>query len=812
MHDCTTPHWPLFLSWPPSLQELKSKSLLKGLPLQIPMHRPDLFPIPPRKHQRTPSTFVPSIASLPSPKTQQSPYHATTNAGSSSDDGRPQVDPHADAALEMYTFLVTVVHRTRQSRDVQDIFAMMHADGVAPNEPILSRLCGAVAHGKDAAAAYRLYCYIVESGGELDMFMYRHIIAALISTAEARVWWPVTLRILHRMHMAIPMAMETDVQTSLVVAAGRGGWHAELLELYKLMLQDAVLPGTITFNACKCSTCRRRVSHTIFLNLLHFWHHMFAWKIFLLICASSAAHAVITGALRSGRPRLGFAFGDAMVSMGCPPDEGTFSALLTCCTALKDVAAAQRYWALMHEHGVRPDRIACSSYMWSCLSGGRYDLVTQFYEDWQRSSRPPGTSKDAMSPPSYHELCQWLAKARRWTKLRIALDLQRFMRSQKLDPGKLTLEDIQKRAETDDPTGQWAQAAAVVSKVASRNEGTMAPSAAAMSFAVTAYASMGNVARAREVAELMSRTEMGDDRMAYATCLDACGGAGGATAASRLLIRAHDAGLRLDSSAYTSAIAACLPDGRVDLASQVLEVMKDGGVAANIITLNCALAVCVAAGDTARALIIFKGLESVWGATPNTITYATVAEGLAKAGRWGDAIKFIVIGEALGQARLPLMGPGRSEAECAPGLRAACMTTPPGISIDLHGMSVMAARAAVRGWLAVLRQAAFSGELAREPQPEHHGIVTGQGRNSKDGASKLRPAIEEILSGALGPAVAYSTQPWNQGALLIRAEDMLQWVKNPELDLGLGGSVEEKKLAELIRDPSPTAAILAEVD
>ena len=232
----------------------------------------------------------------------------------------------------------------------------------------------------------------------------------------------------------------------------------------------------------------------------------------------------------------------------------------------------------------------------------------------------------------------------------------------------------------------------------------------------------------------------------------------------------------------------------------VLDWMVEDGALPNIISANSALAVCASAVDADAALDVFWKMKSHWGIEPDPIAYATLCEALAKAGRWGDAVRAMLISETASYRNYNQMQV--SNGMC---LLKLFDTDPPKINIDLHGLSVAAASAAVRAWLLVLCQspAIAAGKI----DDQQVTIVTGRGRNSIEGVSRLKPGIELLIKKGLGgdstaadggQNLNFTTPPENQGMLTISGRDLRAGLEDPDLDLGFGSKEEEEKILKLL--------------
>jgi tetratricopeptide (TPR) repeat protein len=671
------------------------------------------------------------------------------------------VGPSSPAAAQsLYTSLIVGAHKARLDEPMKRLYTWLHEDGLLPNRPIMSRMAACLPYVNDPAGALQMYGYIRKLDIPMDAFMYGHVIAALLVGSQGQEWWDTALLLTHRMHIAVTSSHDTSVQTSMVVNAGKNGWIAELLALYNLMLQDGVMPRPITWNA------------------------------------------FITAAVRCNRPDVGFAFGVAMRKMGCSMDAATHSALFSCAAAQGDAEAAQKQWKAMLEDNIAPDSIACSSYMWACLCGGRAQIAIEFFESWRKDRKPPGWhdkltsgraatagggSVTTSAAPTYSEVCTALLKGGRWDRSRIALQLQRWIKGQGEDPRSINLDQL--RARGVSRGGRWAQASALADEAvrAPAPVNPPEPDSVSISFAATGYAQLGNETKALQLADELSSMDIPLHSAAFSTALDGCAAAGAFDAALKLLRRARIAGIRPDSAAYGAAISAAAPQGSVSAALMVLNWMAEDGVQPNIIAVNSALAVCAVAIDPEAALTVFRRMKADWGIDPDPIAYATLCEVLAKAGRWSDAVRAMLVAEHTLESIYKSMS-----------LLKLCDTDPPKINIDLHGLSVAAASTAVRAWLLALRRssAVASGEI----DGEQVTIVTGRGRNSLEGLSKLKPGIELLFKKGLGGkrSFNFTTPSENPGQLSISGADLRAGLEDSRLDLGFGIKEKEDEIWNLV--------------
>lgn len=235
-------------------------------------------------------------------------------------------------------------------------------------------------------------------------------------------------------------------------------------------------------------------------------------------------------------------------------------------------------------------------------------------------------------------------------------------------------------------------------------------------------------------------------------------------------------------------LSVCTADGRLDVAEDLFSSMIAQGRAPTTITFNCILAVCAAACEPDAALAAFHRMTREFGLQPDHISYNTLVAALGRAERWPEAVEFLMQGRASGVA--PTQGPD---------LQQMAASFPPPRRLDLHcqkgGLSVLGAGAALRAYLLLLRCALRRGKLDVDTDPHvPYEFVTGRGKNSTSGVSKLRPAVLQLLcGGGLGPPLPVS-EPANQGLLKVAPREMVSWLQNPAVELGLGGEEGEERL------------------
>ena len=546
------------------------------------------------------------------------------------------------------------------------------------------------------------------------------------------------MNILHRFHMSMPYFLETNLHTSIAVACGKQGWFEEMIDLYYAMLRDGVEPNTITWNA------------------------------------------FITACQRLRKPRVGFEFGDAMRAMDVPMDVNTYSSLLACAAAIRDGDLVMHTWKSMIGDNVRPDRIVCGGYMWALLESGRPELAVGVFEHWKRDGRPPGsTETHCIELEYFHQVSKELEHEEKWSMHRKALRIQRWMRSQGVKPESVGLRHVVDKGKTS--TGLWKQAAMLAKMYLPLDSADLLPSVAAYSFAIIGYHRLRDEARALELAREFENLEMQRSTAEYATALNACAHINALEPALKLVKRARGSGVKLSPQAFTSAISICSAKGSADSALWLLREMTSSGIRPNQHTINCVLTVCGATDRVSGALKLFQSMEASFGVKPDMVCFATMWEILGVRGQWWEAALFYLVGEH------------SVEASTWPYCRFigsnGNLT-----SIDLHLFSVVGSKMVIRIWLLLLRDAYRRDSL---PDSVTFSIITGRGKNSPGGQSRLKPSIEEFLSDGLGVRIPWYVDKANKGQICIKSLDLKAWFENEMSCIGLGALADEDVILKI---------------
>ena len=500
--------------------------------------------------------------------------------------------------------------------------------------------------------------------------------------------------------------------------------------------------------------------------------------------------AVISASHRVGKPHLGFEFAQAMASFRVEPDVSTYSSLLACCAALKNGSKAVETWDDMLKHGIRPDQVACSSYMWACLEGNKPEVVVEVFQQWREDGTPPGWRQLKPNELKYFsQVTSLYAAEGKWALHRKSLRLQKWIRGRGFDPERLELKELSDLAK--DNKGPWIQALRLADPFLPVDESSVKPTAAAFSFAILAHVQLGNLNIARGLAEELPMLEFSHSTVEYATALGACASVKALHPALEILELSKRNGVTLSPQAFTSAITVCGEAGDVDAALRVLRDMISSGIRPNQHTVNSVLSLCASTNRIAGALKLFHSMEPSFNIQPDVICFATMWSILGKHGRWADALEFYLVAESMYEETTwpyaPLVGMGKSL-----NLQACDGTYH---SIDLHNLSTIGGSIVLRGWLLLLREF-FESNLLGEHATLY--VITGHGKNSPRGQPKLKPAISELLTSGFGKELPFHIRSSNTGQICINIADVVSWFKSGNVDLGLGGPAREEHIVQIL--------------
>ncbi|KAI8109721.1 hypothetical protein M9434_001000 [Picochlorum sp. BPE23] len=647
------------------------------------------------------------------------------------------VQENSDLDL-LYDKVIFMAHRSHRLGLIDAVFDMALIDGCRVSSKMVGRLASCLRE-YDGEKAYYFYCHAVERGWRLDAFAYKSIVINML--ADGTQYWRMCMDILQRFHMSMPYFLETNLHTSIAVTCGKNGWFEEMIDLYYAMLRDGVEPNTITWNA------------------------------------------FITACQRLHKPRVGFEFGDAMRAMDVPMDVNTYSSLLACAAAMRDETLTIQTWNSMIDDNVRPDRIVCGGYMWALLESSRPDLAVDVFEKWKRDGRPPGSSEThSIELEYFHQVSKQLEQEEKWSMHRKALRIQRWMRSQGVKPESIGLRHVVDKGKNS--TGLWKQAAMLAKMYLPLDSADLLPSVAAYSFAIIGYHRLRDEAKGLELAREFEKLEMQRSTAEYATALNACAHINALEPALKLIKRARGSGVKLSPQAFTSAISICSARGSADSALWLLREMTSSGIKPNEHTINCVLTVCGATGRVSGALKLFQSMEASFGVKPDMVCFATMWEILGARGNWWEAAIFYLVGEGYVEASV---WPYARFIGSDGNLR----------SIDLHLFSVVGSKMVIRIWLLLLRDAHRRGSLQDN---QRLAIITGRGKNSPDGQSRIKPSIEEFLSEGLGVRIPWYVEKANKGQICIKSADLKLWFENEMSSIGLGSSADEDVILKICRN------------
>jgi hypothetical protein len=183
------------------------------------------------------------------------------------------------------------------------------------------------------------------------------------------------------------------------------------------------------------------------------------------------------------------------------------------------------------------------------------------------------------------------------------------------------------------------------------------------------------------------------------------------------------------------------------------------------------LSLCGSANKVPGALKLFLSMEDRFGIKPDTVCFATIWDILGSSGAWKDACLFYIVAEKyhrdnkvtwLYSSLLPVEDPGEDPVCNVDMLRV----------LDLHMFSIVGAHIIVRLWLLLLQDAYRHGVL-NDVDKYTFDIITGQGRHSVGGVSKLKPAVESFLAHGLGKSISLQTPRSNVGIIRVSLRDLI---------------------------------------
>ena len=631
----------------------------------------------------------------------------------------------------MYDMLMGMAFRVKDGESLDAVFDMAVRDGCCLSESSMVGKVASLLKEYDASTAFEFYCVAVGRGWKIDPFSYKAIVTSLVTGAVdgKKRYWDLGMKILHRFHMSTPHHIDTNIHTIIIGICGRSGWFGEMMDLHGLMLQDSIEPSTITWNA------------------------------------------FITACQKLQRPHVAFQFLHAMRSMGVPADVNTYSSLLSCAASMKDSDVAQRMWALMIQDGVRPDRIVCGAYIWALLEGGHALDAANVFDEWVSTGVPPGwTPGGCRGVERFSQVSKEYERERNWYMYRKCLRLNRLMRSKGIKPEVLSLVDVTARAEQDG--GYWIQAGRASEKFLQRHPRDLTPSIVAYSFAAIAHDRVGNRVRALELVGSFKKLWCSMNTSAeYATALNACSQLNALEPAVDLVKRAEKTGVKLSIQCFTLAIRICSATGDVECALWLLRKMPSFDLKPNQHTISCVLSLCGSANKVSGALKLFHSMEDRFGIKPDTVCFATMWDILGSSGAWKDACLFFIVAEiyhrdekvAWPYSSLVPRGEQGDDPVCNVDMLRV---------LDLHMFSIVGAHTVVRLWLLLVRDVYMHG-LLNDADNYAFDIITGQGRHSAGGVSKVKPAVESLLTHGLGKSISFQSPRSNVGIIRVCLRDLI---------------------------------------
>ncbi|KAI3426473.1 hypothetical protein D9Q98_008840 [Chlorella vulgaris] len=552
-----------------------------------------------------------------------------------------------------YCRMIAACHKARMHDEAWRVYAWMLEDGLRPDRTTYSRLISLCAHSPSqyGAGVEALYDRMVAEGVDVDVYMSLHLVTALaagddgVSGPPPR--WPVVLRVLHDLHIKLPAYKDTHVQTVAVSMASRHGRLDDALAVYRLMLQDGVLPKAPTFNA------------------------------------------LIAACMRCGAPSRGFRFHDAMRAMGTQPDVVTISTLITCCERLGDWRRAKMLWDGMLEQGLQPDTICCNTLMTCMERCNQPALALQVFEQVLAAAR------EESSDVTFAALCDQFLQQGKWDKLRCALPLKEWLEGQGEDAAQVTQAELAERAAAEG--GCWREAADLFRGMEWAASCVAQPNVVTYNAAIISCSRLADWRRARELKDEMLGRGIPAASIAFNSVLAACEAAKELEVGLEVLQEMRAAGVPGDQYTYSTLISCCQGPNHVALAMRLFREMQDEGLVPNTIVINALLNVCSSAADAETAEEVFRYVTDHLGQPPDEITLHCMMEVMGRVGRWADGLRFFMLAfQQLGSYR------GVMQLDLTQQHWAA--------QLDLHYLSVTGARIVLRAWLLYLKRRALAGE------------------------------------------------------------------------------------------------------
>ena len=418
-------------------------------------------------------------------------------------------------------------------------------------------------------------------------------------------------------------------------------------------------------------------------------------------------------------------------------DTSTYSSILSCYASLKDSSKATIVWSEMLKRNVRPDSVVCNSYIWACLEGGDPEAALKFFLQWRAEGTPPGWKDVKTSKLIYFsEIQEEYAFQGKMTMHRKALRIQRWLRSIGVKPESLELQDLEERSKTETDK-VWVQAMKLARPFMPPKESELSPTPAAYSYAILACKKLGRQTDLScSLANELANIEFSNSPVEFAAAIGACAAINSLDVALSILKKANASGVSLSHHSFTSALAICAEVEDVSSALWILREMKSSGIKPNAYTMNCVLSVCATTGRVAGALKLFKSLEATFEVKPDLICFATMWEMLGKCDRWLDALTFFLVAENVLDSRSwPFLFLGRR--------RGQRINDEDVLPLNLHNLSTIGASIVLRGWILLLYNLRMNEKNSKKDTMLV--VITGTGKSSHDGQSKLKPSVLRTL-------------------------------------------------------------------
>ncbi|GMH32681.1 hypothetical protein BSKO_00515 [Bryopsis sp. KO-2023] len=249
-----------------------------------------------------------------------------------------------------------------------------------------------------------------------------------------------------------------------------------------------------------------------------------------------------------------------------------------------------------------------------------------------------------------------------------------------------------------------------------------------------------------------------------------CASVGNLDKGKELIAEARELGITPDVASFSILIGSCCHKNVEKGWRQALDLfvqMQRRGVAPNTVLYNALLKVSIEEGKVKSTMEMLAHMRRHSKCAPDKSTFSMLLGMLAKEERWEDASQLFL------------------EAK-ERGIWTAFSFVKDAHMMDLHNMSQYVAEVALRTWLHHLRRGALEN---RSVDGRAIKIVTGWGRNSEtQGQTKLKPVVEKLFLGGLGPALPKSELSIpirNQGLYHIQKDVFYSWLLEDQLDLGI---------------------------